>query len=1313
MKAQQLSKIALALATTLSLSTSATADIKNPQIIESNGKQMFSIYYINQEIKTNGYFSWDYYPNETIQQAIADGVRYWADILSPYSVNTTSIPIYVGTCTDQNAYAWSLNLKYDTGGAFATNISKLYQDKGSFLSYDSVIQYTQGNLDIDKHISEYFFNITVGQNKGLNDPSNPTNYGWTIDTNSLLENKDGQTNLVSVIRHEMGHALGINTPTINLSSEDESGNLVIRDDIKKVFGITSEFPEVDLEITDRGYDFSACADYRGKVVLANIKRTYAAGGSKVRRALIYISENFGTPDSHQYKNIYALAPIAISSSNDFGAHLYDLNGKQAQNGDIVIPEELYNKLGNDADKSKFFVLNPQTYDKPYGAYFSGKNVKEVLNGAKLAFFGDKTAEGLPVNGWEINERYLVSVPELSHINLNGMMSHITYFNVTTFFEAELAVMQDLGYQFDRKNYYGFSEYRDGQSYENFNGYFARNEEGTDWIVGEPNKTSLAVGFDVYGSNNTITQMADLLSVGTGSAGIRVNGTGNNITIANGVNVKSDGYNGMGVLFSAGVGQSLTVNGNVSAQGENGNALVFDFGSNAAGPWFYRGSYIAYYRDVDTSGQMSPNYSYNILDASYSFFAPECFKGPLMNKVSISGNVIGNKNAIYISKNAFVKELEFTDSANITGNLSSEWKDGFGDVTDDSNIYYNLALQYDDNTINPASYVPGLVTDINFKGSNVHYTGAINAAKNSRLNISSGTATISKLKDTDSVSTLSVNIADNANAITNQDYNLTLKSSLTPDSNYQNEFDADESLGCFTNSGTLTIGTAQGGIANVSITGNYIQKDSGTLEMRVGVDNDSHSTLTVTAHKTDSSSSTTRSLLRASTASNDGVAQLGGTLAISPVGDGYYNPDSTYRYTLGDFVKADSLDSSLKAVVLNTPTLSSKVITTNAQGNSISLLSDSTDVITFGYERDYAQYAKDSNASSLAKALENTNPNLGSSMERLYTAIDFLPDGKAVSSALNSLKPSLYEELTQSIFTSQKQNLSFREDSILKSSLLGNGIYTRVQPFGMHESRQGKGVGYRANNVGVIAEFDKVEDANVYGMYAVFNKKELKAKDKQSSASDYSLYAGIDTLLRPFANSFFITSDLGLGFDSIETKRNVSFNGYAASADKKYTALGAYLSLGTGYDFNLSSITLTPFIKLNYNMLHQGKVKENGDDGIELSLDSKTFKSMSSSVGLRAQSKELMADDVAITLSGSIAYNYELLNHYGTLKASFRQAPNSSFDYDVKPYKDSSFEAMGSIKFSKANFSFSTDLGLENYQGSGTDSFARLNFGYSF
>ncbi len=342
--------------------------------------------------------------------------------------------------------------------------------------------------------------------------------------------------------------------------------------------------------------------------------------------------------SNDYKDGGPMKQFSVWES-----HLVDKYGNRLQPGISVVSESEADNV-----KGPKFVVGDFTNS---GVRFYGEHVSEVLG----------EGNGLPVEGYEYG------VPDLAHIELeHSLMSHQLYRNYTTFMEAELAALQDLGYEFDRKNYYGFSVYADGQTMVNKNGYFARNAEGTAYLYGVPNTATLGVGLHVYGKNNTITQAADLLACGTAGTGIRVDGSANNLTIAPGVRIAADGSWGTGLLVAYGKNHTVISRGDITALGKGGIAARFDFGNNmiSNNDMEYRGSWLLWGIGYYPPAPIEENVDWSGL--------PLNLNGPLISHFDVSGLLAGTDSSIFISENALVKDINVLSGAQLIGDIVSEW-----------------------------------------------------------------------------------------------------------------------------------------------------------------------------------------------------------------------------------------------------------------------------------------------------------------------------------------------------------------------------------------------------------------------------------------------------------------------------------------------------------------------------------------------------------------------------------------------------------------------------------------------------------------
>ncbi|EJN08792.1 autotransporter domain-containing protein [Herbaspirillum sp. YR522] len=334
------------------------------------------------------------------------------------------------------------------------------------------------------------------------------------------------------------------------------------------------------------------------------------------------------------------APAFAGAFNAWTSHLRDDHGRPAQPGQAILCGTCAN-----TDQANAFDVRAER------GHFSGAQVSQVLDGAM---------PGVPVRMHYEDGR--LDANYMSHMELkNSLMSHQEYRNYSVMMEAELAALQDMGYTIDRRALFGRSLYRSGDQLVNDAGFSQRNREGAGYLAAHPSTVPLAMGLHVYGSRNTIHQRADLLSVGEGAAGVRVDGRSNTLVIAPGTRVMADGAHGRGVLFAYGRDHVLQQRGHVQAMGEQGLALSFDFGQNARGNAYEtRGSYQRTF-----NGAVAP-----LLDE---------LDGPLMRQVEVHGSVAGRVAAIDIADNAYVARIDIMRGAALQGDIRSRFvqRDGTG------------------------------------------------------------------------------------------------------------------------------------------------------------------------------------------------------------------------------------------------------------------------------------------------------------------------------------------------------------------------------------------------------------------------------------------------------------------------------------------------------------------------------------------------------------------------------------------------------------------------------------------------------------
>jgi hypothetical protein len=168
---------------------------------------------------------------------------------------------------------------------------------------------------------------------------------------------------------------------------------------------------------------------------------------------------------------------------------------------------------------------------------------------------------------------------------------------------------------------------------------------------------------------------DNIQTGEGSAGIRVDGWNNMLNIERGAEIHSDGRDGTGLMVCYGKEREIRHEGIITALGEDGIAVRFDFGDNLSGNNLeYWGSFIHH----GGSEEEFTDFSYgevSSLPSSHTLpLLPE-LEGALVKRFDVCGRIMGRKSAIYMSRNAYVNTILVRGNAGIEGDIISDWNPG--------------------------------------------------------------------------------------------------------------------------------------------------------------------------------------------------------------------------------------------------------------------------------------------------------------------------------------------------------------------------------------------------------------------------------------------------------------------------------------------------------------------------------------------------------------------------------------------------------------------------------------------------------------
>ena len=155
-----------------------------------------------------------------------------------------------------------------------------------------------------------------------------------------------------------------------------------------------------------------------------------------------------------------------------------------------------------------------------------------------------------------------------------------------------------------------------------------------------------------------------------------------------------------------------------------------------------------------------------------------------------------------------------------------------------------------------------------------------------------------------------------------------------------------------------------------------------------------------------------------------------------------------------------------------------------------------------------------------------------------------------------------------------------------------------------------------------------------------------------------------------ANNFFVTPQANVGYASFDNRRRVVAGPITRRAISDWSTFLTSGGVTSGYVMNLGAFEIIPHVSVDgLYMYDTGYTERLGGDGVNLTLGSRTTRSVRVFAGVLAQT-EFNLDDGVMKPQILAGWSHDFINDRPIIDASFEAAPGSAFSV-VGPVTDSS------------------------------------------
>ncbi len=502
---------------------------------------------------------------------------------------------------------------------------------------------------------------------------------------------------------------------------------------------------------------------------------------------------------------------------------------------------------------------------------------------------------------------------------------------------------------------------------------------------------------------------------------------------------------------------------------------------------------------------------------------------------------------------------------------------------------------------------------------------------------------------------------------------------------------------------LNFGTvAPGYRGHILTVGDYIQNADGTLQIGITADKQ-------------------YAVLKANT------ARLNGALRFSPTPGFYANG---YAISVNSVQGAITNSFSSVGMASLSPTLGFNGASSNAVGAAA--------ITQQRAHNAYSRYADSATTANVGDALYVVAGRATGDMQSLFQALDWSdPSGSGVAPAMEQLSPNSYDAVARAGLDAQRQlNLllvkRFLDGSAPMSPASGTGMsggdaafggwQAWALPFGSYSNVNANGgsAGFTSSGAGLALGVDRQWDSGLTAGFdmALSGRRTYMHYAGEAKAETLAASVGGHAHFKPFWwDGGYAMGMARVGFEDVNMKRTVNFNGYQRNHNNRWTGLTTDFLAGGGKDWIWTSswggVETGPLGWFEYSLSSRPGFTEGGAGASALKLDAATYDSLSSVLGVHAKLSRTLENGTTLSWDTLAGWRHDWLDGSFHSDASFKGYDASFESQSDIPGRDAMLVQTGLRATHASGFFAQIELGAEFFRSRSSSCSGGINFGLEF